>query len=298
MRRFILRLLNVFPRHDAERELDREIASHLALLEADQRRRGLSEGDARLAVRRAMGSVALVKDLHRDERSFMRVEDLGRDLRHAVRTLRRAPGFTLIAVFALGLGIGVNTTFFTLVNAICLRGLPIESPERVMYVSTRDAQDRPGNLSYLEFDEFRTRPTAFAQVAAYTITVTVVADTRQPPARVSAAYISSGGFELLGDRPVLGRAFRADEDRPGSPPVVILGGELWSSRYASDPAIVGQTITVNSVVSTVVGVMPRGWRLPLDLVENRPQAPLPVGHLTHRSESSQGLPPRSIMGST
>ena len=148
-----------------------------------------------------------------------------------MRTLRRAPGFTLIAVFALGLGIGVNTTFFTIVNAICLRGLPIESPGRVMYVSTRDAQDRSGNLSYLEFDELRTRPTAFEQVAAYTITVAVVADTRQPPARVSAAYLSSGGFELLGDKPALGRAFRADEDRPGSPPVVILGGELWSSRY-------------------------------------------------------------------
>ena len=245
---------------------------------------GLTPEAARLAARRAMGSVALAKDLHRDARSFVWVEDLGRDFRHAVRTLRRAPGFTLIAVFALGLGIGVNTTFFTIVNAICLRGLPIESPERVMYVSTRDAQDRSGNLSYLEFDELRTRPTAFEQVAAYTITVAVVADTRQPPARVSAAYISSGGFELLGDRPALGRAFRADEDRPGSPPVVILGGELWSSRYASDPAIVGQTITVNSVVSTVVGVMPRGFMFPGNADLWRPMANLPGTVRESRSE--------------
>jgi len=213
MRRFINRLLSVFRSDRADEELTREMASHLALLEEAHRRRGLTPDEARLAARRSMGSVALVKDLHRDARSFVRLEDLGRDFRHAVRTLRRAPGFTLIAVFALGLGIGVNTTFFTLVNAICLRGLPIESPERVMYLSTRDAKERPGNLSYLEFDELRTRRTAFEQVAAYTITVAVVADPRQPPARVSAAYMSAGSFELLGDRPVLGRAFRADGHR-------------------------------------------------------------------------------------
>ena len=114
--------------------------------------------------------------------------------------------------------------------------------------------------------------------------VAVVADTRQAPARVSAAYISSGGFELLGDRPVLGRAFRADEDRPGSPPVVILGGELWSSRYASDPAIVGQTITVNGVVSTVVGVMPRGFMFPGNADLWRPMANLPADVRESRAE--------------
>jgi putative ABC transport system permease protein len=284
MRRFLRRVLNVFRRTDADRALDREVASHLALLEEEHRRRGLPPDEARLAARRSMGSVALVKDLHRDARSFVRLEDLGRDFRHAVRTLRRAPGFTLIAVFALGLGIGVNTTFFTLVNAICLRGLPIESPERVMYLSTRDAKERPGNLSYLEFDELRTRRTAFEQVAAYTITVAVVADPRQPPARVSAAYMSAGSFELLGDRPVLGRGFRADEDRPGSPPVVILGGELWSSRYASDPSIVGQSITVNGVVSTVIGVMPRGFMFPANADLWRPMASLPAAVRESRAE--------------
>jgi len=157
MRHLLLRLLNLFRRDDATHELDREITAHLALLEEEHHRRGLTPDQARLAARRAMGSVALAKDLHRDARSFVRLEDLGRDFRHAVRALRRAPGFTLIAVFALGLGIGVNTTFFTIVNAICLRGLPIESPDRVMYVSGRDAQDRTANLSYVEFDELRAR---------------------------------------------------------------------------------------------------------------------------------------------
>ena len=284
MRRIIHRLLNVFRGDRAGEDVDREVAAHLALLEEEHRRRGLTPDEAHLAARRAMGSTALVKDIHRDARSLVKLEDLGRDLRHALRTLRRAPGFTFIAVFTLGLGIGVNTTFFTIVNAICLRGLPIEAPERVMYVSTRDGRERTGNLSYLEFDELRTRRTAFEQVGAYTITVAVVADTRQPPARVSAAYMSAGSFELLGDRPAIGRGFRADEDRPGSSPVVILGGELWSSRYASDPSIVGQSITVNGVVSTIIGVMPRGFMFPANADLWRPMANLPAAVRESRAE--------------
>jgi putative ABC transport system permease protein len=284
MRQFIRRLINTLRPKVAEDETAREIDAHLALLEDEHRRRGLSPDDARRAARHAMGSVALVHDLHRDARSFVRIEDVARDFRHAVRTLRRAPGFTLIAVFALGLGIGVNTTFFTIVNAICLRGLPIDSPDRVMYVSGRDAQDRSANLSYLEFDELRSRTTAFEQVAAYTITVAVVADSRQPPERVSAAYVSAGGFELLGDEPVIGRGFRPEEDRPGSPPVVILGGDLWSSRYASDPGIVGQSVTVNGVVSTVIGVMPRGFMFPGNADLWRPMANLPANVRESRSE--------------
>ena len=259
------------------------MAAHLALLEDEHRRRGLSVEDARLAARRAIGSVAQVQDRHRDSRSFVWLDDLQRDVRHAVRTMRRSPGFTLVAVLALGLGIGVNTTFFTLVNAICLRGLPIESPDRVMYVSTR-TQDRPGNLSYAEFDDLRTRTTAFVQVAAYTITTVAVGGGRQAPTRVSGAYLSAGTFELLGDAPIVGRTFRPDEDRPGGAPVVILGSELWSTRYAADPAIVGQSITVNGVPSTIVGVMPRGFMFPANADIWRPMANLPAAVRESRVE--------------
>jgi putative ABC transport system permease protein len=275
MRRFMARLWTLFRRHRAEDDLSREMSAHLGLLEDEYHRRGMTPDEARLAARRAMGSVALAKDLHRDARSFVWLEDLRRDLRHALRALRRAPGFTLVAVFTLGLGIGVNTTFFTIVNAICLRGLPIDEPERVMFVSGRDMQDRTLNLSYAEFDEMRARTTAFMRVAAYTITAPSVSDNRQPPARVLGAYLSAGAFELLGDRPVLGRSFSAEEDNPGSPAVVIIGGELWSSRYASDPNIIGQTINVNGVPSTVIGVMPRGFMFPTNADIWRPMANLP-----------------------
>src|SRR5688572_1063179 len=275
MARTLRRLLSLFTGSRDEAELSREMTSHLALLEDENRRRGMSADEARLAARRAMGSVALAKDLHRDARSFPWLEDLRRDLRHAARALRRAPGFTVVAVFTLGLGIGVNTTFFTIVNAICLRGLPIDEPDRVMFVSGRDAQDRTLGLSYAEFDDIRARTTAFSRVAAYMMTSPSVTDNRQPPARVLGAYVSAGSFELLGDRPILGRTFRPEEDNPGSPAVVIIGNELWSSRYASDPDIIGQTISVNAVPSTVIGVMPRGFMFPTNADIWRPMASLP-----------------------
>jgi len=284
MRRLLLRLLNFF-RHDrAEADLGREVGAHLALLEDEHRRRGMTPDEARLAAHRAMGSVALAKDAHRDARSFVWLDDLRRDVSHTARTLRRQPGFTLIAVFALGLGIGVNNTFFTLVNAICLRGLPIEMPERVMYLSTRNAQDRPGGLSYAEFDDLRTRTTAFARTAAFTNTIVAIGDNREPPARVLGAFISAGGFELLGDRPILGRTFRPEEDRPGSPDVVILGAEIWSSRYGSDPAIIGENVTVNGVPSTVIGVMPRGFMFPGNADIWRPITNLPAAVRQSRNE--------------
>jgi len=298
MKRFLRRWFSFFRSTPIEDELSREMTSHLALLEDEHRRRGRSPDEARLAARRAMGSVALAKDMHRDARSFVWLDDLRHDLRHAARALRRRPGFTLIAVTALGLGIGTNTAFFTIVDAICLRGLPIDSPERVMFVSGRDPQDRSLNLSYAEFDDIRSRATAFGRVAAYTNTIATVADTRQPPARVLGAYVSAGAFELLGDRPILGRTFRQEEDTPGGPAVVMLGGELWSSRYASDPGIVGQPITVNGVPSTVIGVMPRGFMFPANADLWRPMANLPPAVRQSRAERRLAVFARLADGAT
>jgi hypothetical protein len=218
MKRFIHRLLNVIrPRHGDE-DLTREFRSHLALLADEHQRRGLSPDEARLAARRAMGSVALAQDLHRDARSFVWLDDLRRDARHALRRLRQAPGFAAVAILTLGLGIGigVNNTFFTIVNAICLRGLPIESPERVLSLGTRDAQGRNSNLSYAEFEALRSVQRSFAGVAVYANAPVTIAEEGRAPDRVMGAHISTAGFDLLGQVPILGRGFRADDDRAGA----------------------------------------------------------------------------------
>jgi len=261
MTRVFRRIISLFTRRRDDAEVSREIGAHLALLEDEYGRRGMTADEARLAARRAMGSVALAKDLHRDARSFVWLEDMTRDIRHAGRQLRRAPGFTAVAVLTLGLGIGVNTTFFTIVNAICLRGLPTRSPERVLTIGSRDAQGRPaGGLSYAELDALRAAQKSFVGVAAYVSAPVAVADEEHAADRVMGAHISAAGFDLLGEVPIRGRGFQSVDDRPGAPPVVVIAASLWASRYGNDPDIIGQRLLVNGAPATVVGVMPDGFR--------------------------------------
>jgi putative ABC transport system permease protein len=261
MTRILRRLLSLFTHRRDEADLSREMSSHLALLEDEYLRRGMTAKEARVAAGRAMGSIALAKDLHRDARSYLWLEDLRRDLRHAARALQRAPGFTMVAVFTLGLGIGVNTTFFTIVNAICLRGVPTNSPERVLTIGTRDAQGRPaGGLSYAEFDALRGAQRSFSHVAAYVGGPVAIADEGRAADRVMGAHISATAFDLLGEVPILGRSFQSDDDTPGAPRVVVIGAGLWKSRYGEDPQIIGRSLRINGSPATVVGVMPAGFQ--------------------------------------
>ena len=138
MRRILRRVLNVFRGERSDAEVTREIAAHLALLEDEYRRRGLSPDEARLAARRAMGSVAQAKDLHRDARTFAWIDDARRDVAHGVRSLRRTPGFTVVAVLTLALGIGATTAVFSVISALLLRPLPYPNADRLVQLFAPD----------------------------------------------------------------------------------------------------------------------------------------------------------------
>jgi putative ABC transport system permease protein len=254
------RLLALLRRRRFERDLDDELAFHLAMKEAEYTHSG---NDApRQAARRRFGNVARLREELRDMWTFPAVESVWADIRFATRRLMNERSFTLVAVGALALGIGANSTFFALVYAICLRGLPIDAPERVMFVASRDAANRPGGLSYGEFTDLRAASMSFDGLAAMTQAPMVIGDTDRPPERLLGAYISAAAFDVLRETPIAGRTFLPEDDRPGATVVGILAGGVWQSRYAGDMAVVGRTVTVNGQPVAIVGIMPQGFRFP------------------------------------
>ena len=188
------------------------------------------------------------------------------DITHGCRLLLKDRGFTLAAVLTLSLGIAVNMVVFTLVNGALLRDLPFEHPDRIveLRVFHRDRPQAPTDgASYLDVQDWRAAVTTFDGLGAASEQTMNVSDESHPAERFEGAFVSANAFALVGVPPILGRDFRADDDRPGATPVVMLGEDLWRSRYASDPNIVGRAIRVNGAPSVVIGVMPDGFGFPV-----------------------------------
>ncbi len=275
LRVFTSRLLDLILRGRRERQLHDEIESHLDSLVDDYVEAGLSREDAEAAARRAFGGVEQVKESYRDQRGLAWVGAVAYDLGHAARRLRRDARFTVLAAVALAAGLSVSNAAFAIVNAICIRGLPIDRPDRVLFLTTEDRSGRPAGLSYRDFDDVRRAGTAFEGTAAYATAPIVVSDEGLAADRVSGTYISAGAFRLLGEAARLGREFRPGDDRHGAPPVVVLGGALWRARYGGDESIIGRSITLDGVAATVVGVMADGFRFPGNAALWLPLARLP-----------------------
>jgi hypothetical protein len=157
------------------------------------------------------------------------------DLRFAVRMLIKDRWFTLVAIVALGLGIGVNTTVFTFVNAVLIRGLPYDESDRIMIVTTRNTtQPNPGIASYQDYEDWRAQAKSFSGFACFQQTSFNVTDSGHPPERTQAARVCASSFGLLGQPMHLGRDFLPHEDKKGAEPVVIIGFGLWKSRYGGE----------------------------------------------------------------
>jgi hypothetical protein len=154
----------------------------------------------------------------------------------------------------------VNNTVFTFVNAVLIRGLPFDDPDRIMSLGTRDARNRDRGLSYLEFQDWRDNTKAFTGMAAFSGQTMNVSDEGRAPERFAGPYISGNAFKLIGERPILGRDFLPEDDRPGAAPVVILGNGIWKNRYGSDRNVIGRTVKINELPMTVIGVMPEGFK--------------------------------------
>jgi len=260
MRRFFARLVNLFRRSAAERELSREIASHLSLLEENYERRGLTPRDARMAARRAYGGIELAKELHRDARSFAWVEQRCQDLSRGVRSLWRTPGFTILATVTLALGIGANTAIFSVVNAVLLRPLPFRAPNQLCIITEHLPSVPVVGPSYENFQDFRGRAKSFSAMSATRITTLTLTGNAEPE-RLPAQMTSASMFPLLGVGARLGRTFASEEDRGGGAQVVVLGYGFWRRHFVGSEEALGKSLILDNKSYTIIGVLPPDYQL-------------------------------------
>jgi putative ABC transport system permease protein len=266
MRRMWLRLWHALRPSLGERELEREIGSHLALLEDEFRRRGSSPEAARAAARRALGSTALTMDRHRDARSLVWIDDLRWDLAYAARLLQKNPLFALTASLSLAIGIGANTTIVTIANALLLRPpAGVAEPDALVDVSRgEDGKSFPSNFTsaYPYYRDVQARTTTFAGLYGYELDVHAISVGLPGGTEYAFANaVTTNYFSVLGVAPAAGRLFGgADRDQPGASPVVVLSHRFWMRSFGGDASVVGRELLVNRQRFTVIGVADEGFR--------------------------------------
>lgn len=259
-----------------EAEIVEELAQHLEDVYQRSLRAGMSDADAKTAALHELATDDLLqKEMRRSQTPFKElpvaggstnsnfVADLLHDLRYAARMQRKNPGFTIVAVIALALGIGANTAIFSVVNTVLLRPLPYKDPERLVIVwedATKHGypRDTPAAANFVDWRDQNQVFEGMAAIADTSFNLTGSGD----PERLEGRSVSANMFPLLGVEPQLGRVFTAAEDQPGAQRVVLLSYALWQRRFGGDPGIVGKSLTLNGDSHVVVGVMPARFQFP------------------------------------
>ena len=256
----------LFRSEELERELDAELRFHLERDTAQKLQSGMSAEEARLAALRSFGGFEQSKEECRDARGVRLLEELWQDLRYGVRSLKKNPGFTTVAVLTLALGIGANTAVFSIINAVLLRSLPFQDAKQMVVLGQISplVRDRLSVASYLNLVDWREQSDVFAGMAIYrTLGLTLTG--AEEPIPLHGAMVSANLFPLLGVTPTLGRAFIPDDDQPGGKQTAMLSYGLWQQRFGADRGILGRTLILNGQSFDVIGVMPPNFTYPVQV---------------------------------
>jgi predicted permease len=251
-------LRQLLGRTDFERDLDDELRFHLEMQTAKHISRGIHPEAARALAEREFGGMTFTKETVRDARGLTWFDELRTDVKYAFRTLARAPGFALVVLICLGLGIGANAAIFSIVNAVMLKPLPYPQSDRLLNVYetyfTPDGNGR-GSVSYPNYLDWRARARSFASLAAHYAGSTILRG-REASERLSTLSVTSNYFTTMGLTPLKGRLFASEAEEPGDDGVVVLNERLWRTRFGSDPAVVGRSINLGGRVRVVIGILP------------------------------------------
>jgi predicted permease len=272
--KYMLPLLwrSMFRRSQVEDELDEELSFHLEARIQQDIAAGKSPAEARRAALLAMEGVERSKEECRDMRRLNIFEHLKRDVRYAVRTLSRSPGFTMAAVAALALGIGTNTAVFSVVNSVLLRPLPYPEPDRLVWI--QDGATQTSSTRWLacvaDYEVWKARSRSFEPLAVWgTNVLTITGDGEAE--RVSGLAVSARFFDVLRVRPIEGRTFAPEEDKPKGALLALISERLWERRFGRRADMLGRSVELNGRPHTIIGVMPasfRFWNPEVDIWSN------------------------------
>ena len=250
-------------REQFDRELEEEMRFHLEMKTEENISSGMTPEEAHYSALRQFGNHTLLQEASKEMWGFMAIETLIQDFRYGARMLLKNPGFTVVAVLALALGIGANSAIFSVVNTVLLRPLPYQDPDGLVMVWEDDTKggyprNTPAAANYVDWRDQNQVFEGMAAIADQTFNLTGTGE----PERISGKRVSANLFPLLGVEPQLGRAFLPEEDQPGGNRVAVLSHGLWQRRFGSDASITGKPLTLNGESFTVVGVMPPHFQFP------------------------------------
>jgi predicted permease len=258
LREVARRLRMLMHRRQFDTDLEEEMQLHLELRQQERLESGMTADSARAAARRGFGNVTSLKEKSHTAWGWEWFEQLVQDMRYGLRMLRKSPGFTAVAVLTLALGIGANTSLFSVVNGVLLNPLPYPHPDEVVTMAGWFPGYGESSISYPDFLDWVRLNHTFSSLAAYrrdTFNLTGQNDAEQ----VAAMDVSASFFPLLSVNPVLGRNFSSAEDQLGGPPAVILSGGFWKTKFGSSPDIIGKALNLDGTDYTVVGVIPENF---------------------------------------
>lgn len=265
IRRLFLRLLSFF-RHDAvEAELSREIRSHLQLLEDEHVAKGMSREDARLAARRAFGGVEQAKEHQRDARGFRWLEDSRIDFKLGARMLVKYPGLSIIGGAGLAVGVAIGAAFFAFVYSLFYATLPVEGGERIVVLENWDTEaNSEMRRSMHDLVIWQREMKTVGEIGAFRTLARNVTFAGGSTESVQIAQITAAGFNITHVAPVIGRAIVAADESAAASPIVVIGYDVWQSRFGGDASVLGRELRLGNVVHTIVGVMPEGYGFPVN----------------------------------
>jgi putative ABC transport system permease protein len=240
-----------------ENDMEAEIRFHIDTFAEDLVRSGVSREEAMRRARLEFGGIERTKQEGREARGVNVVDELLQDLRYGQRVLRKSPGFAVVAVLTLALGIGATTAIFSVVHAVLLRPLAIEDSSRVVLLQEQ-WKGSAGDVSVGNFNDIKKQSTSYAEISCSN-NASFNLDTRDIPERVDGEIATFNYFATFGVQPMAGRVFTAEEDKPGHAPVVVISERFWRTSLHADTAVIGKPIRVNGLPTTVVGVMPKSF---------------------------------------